>query len=264
MITMKTITKLGTVLLALGMICVAPSCSTTEDRDYYELKFYRYETESQETRLDKYLASAYLPALHRAGIEKVGILTLREEGDSREKIMVILTPFSSMASRMELQGMLKNDQIYLDAGREYLESPHDDPPFSRIETILLKAFSATPHINLPDLESQRPDRVYELRSYQAATEQLYERKVEMFNEGESALFEKLGFNPVFFGEVIASSHMPHLMYMTAHADTSAQKDNWNAFRVHPDWEEMKGLERYKNTVSKITIYQLYPTPYSDY
>ena len=104
--TMKT--KLHTIVLVLGIIWVASSCSTAEDREYYELKFYRYETEAQETRLDKYLASAYLPALHRAGVEKVGIFMLREEGNTVQNMIVILTPFPTMTACMELQDKLKN------------------------------------------------------------------------------------------------------------------------------------------------------------
>lgn len=116
----------------------------------------------------------------------------------------------------------------------------------------------------PELTSPRSERVYELRSYEGATEKLYNLKVEMFNEGESALFQELGFNPVFFGEVLSSAHMPHLMYMTTHADTTAQQKNWDVFRSHPDWQVMKELDRYQNTVSGITKYLLYPTEYSDY
>jgi hypothetical protein len=32
--------------------------------------------------------------------------------------------------------------------------------------------------------------------------------------GEVPLFVRLGFNAVFYGEVIVGSHMPNLMYMT--------------------------------------------------
>jgi hypothetical protein len=261
---MKTKPGLPSLLLVTAMICLAHSCSKTSDLDFYELKIYRFESDVQEARLDQYLASAYLPALHRAGVDQVGVFKPREEGNDTDRVIMILAPFTSPGSYMELPDKLRKDQVYLEAGRDYIESPHNDPPYTRIEILLLKAFRSTPHLSIPDLDSPRPDRVYELRSYQAATELLYERKVEMFNKGESALFEKLGFRPVFFGEVISSSRMPHLMYMTVHADTSAQKDNWDAFVVHPDWEEMKGLERYKNTVSDITRYLLYPTPYSDY
>jgi hypothetical protein len=86
----------------------------------------------------------------------------------------------------------------------------------------------------------------------------------MFDEGESELFRDLGFQPVFFGKVVASEQMPHLMYMTVHADTLSQQEHWDAFRTDPRWEEMKDLERYRNTVSHIDRHLLYPTAYSDY
>ena len=250
------------VVLALAILVV--SCEKEAERDYYELKIYRFETPRQEARLDDYLGKAYLPALHRAGVEQVGVFKLREGENETEDAIIMLIPFRSLGQYIDLPSKLQSDREYLEQGRDYIEAPHDDPPYRRIETMLLKAFSETPRLTVPRLSSPRPDRVYELRSYQGATELLYERKVEMFNEGESALFEELGFNPVFFGEVISSSRMPHLMYMTAFEDTLVRKDKWNAFSIHPDWQEMKEIERYKNTVSDITRYLLYPTDYSDY
>ncbi len=259
----KQITPLA-ILLVLFISTLTPSCTETEERDYFELKIYQFETEAQETRLDQYLEAAYLPALHRTGIEQVGVFKLREEGNETENAILMLAPFSSLGQYMEIQTALKSDKAYLEAGSDYIHASHDNPPYSRIETMLLRAFSETPHLMLPQLESPRTDRVYELRSYQASTELLYERKVEMFNSGEAELFKKLGFNPVFFGEVISSSKMPHLMYMTTHADTTVQKENWKAFGSSPEWQEMKEIERYKNTVSNIAKYMLYPTSYSDY
>ncbi len=144
-------------------------------------------------------------------------------------------------------------------------APHDDaPPYNRIESILMKSFKSMPHFAIPDLDSKPSERVYEFRSYEGATEQLYERKVEMFNDaGEVELFKKLEFNPVFFAEVISSAHMPHLIYMTTFSDMDSQEKHWDAFREHPDWEKMKVMDRYQNTVSSITKYLMYPTDYSD-
>ena len=252
------------ILITMAVLAASSCDTTTNDRDYYELKIYRFETEVQESRLDQYLEHAYIPALHRAGVTRVGVFKLREYGNEIENALFILTPFRNLEKYVALSGELQKDQAYLEAGRDYIESPHNDPPYTRIESVLLKAFARTPHLIAPDLDSHRPERVYELRSYQGATELLYERKVEMFNSGESALFEELDFQPVFFGEVISSSQMPHLMYMTTFADTTSQKERWNAFRVHPKWQEMKEVERYKNTVSDISRYLLYPTSYSDY
>lgn len=261
---MKTQMIRSGILAVMLVSGAAGSCFATGMRDYFELKIYRYETDSQEKRLDHFLESAYIPALHRAGIDHVGVFKPRDKGAIPEKYLMVLVPFSSLEACAKLTEKLRKDEKYQEAGRDYIHAPHDDPPYLRIETVLLRAFSTTPHLSIPELESPRSGRVYELRSYQGATEMLYERKVEMFNTGEAALFEKLGFNPVFFGEAISSSEMPHLMYMTTFSDTVSQKEHWNAFRIHPEWEEMKTIERYKNTVSHITKYLLYPTPYSDY
>ena len=257
------------LLIAIGGFLVH-SCTSESDtvpkaeRDLLQLKTYILESPEQEMAMDQYLENAYLPALHRAGIASVGVFKPRDgEADAHKKILVLI-PFKSLDEFDALDGILASDVSYQEAGKDYIQAAHDAPAYKRIESILLKAFSATPRLTVPDLTSPRPGRVYELRSYQAATEHLYQRKVEMFNEGESELFIKLDFQPVFFAEVLSSHQMPHLIYMTTHADTTAQKANWDAFRDHPDWNEMKVLERYQNTVSHIDKYLLYPTEYSDY
>ena len=134
-----------------------------------------------------------------------------------------------------------------------------------METILLHAFDYMPESRIPDLDTPPQDRIYELRSYESYTEEILANKIEMFNEGgEVDLFEKLEFNAVFYGEVIAGSRMPNLMYMTSFADMESREAHWAAFRVHPDWEQMKSLEQYQNNVSHIDRIMLHHTAYSDF
>ena len=57
--------------------------------------------------------------------------------------------------------------------------------------------------------------------------------------------------------------MPNLMYMTTFSDMASQEEHWNAFRVHPTWEKLKGMDEYKNTVSNIDKWLMHPTEYSD-
>jgi hypothetical protein len=232
--------------------------------DYFELKIYHLDSQDQMPLLDSYLKDALLPAMHRSGIKNTGVFKPIEGLNEELNFQVVLTPFRSLEQYEKLPALLQNDQEYLEAGKAYIDAAHDAAPYARIESMIMRSFSATPKMAVPELSTPRSERVYELRSYEAATEKLYELKVEMFNEGESALFQELEFNPVFFAEVLSSAHMPHLVYMTAHADTTAQRENWDAFRVHPEWERMKNLERYQHTVSSITKYLLYPTEYSDY
>jgi hypothetical protein len=252
------------LLFSVVLFGFATSSYTSEARDYYQVKIYKIDKDSQEILLDRYLQSAFIPALHRLGIENVGVFKPIEGENGTERFVMVFIPFGSLQEFEQLDEKLSNDKEYLKLGKDYIEAPHDDPPYVRIESILMKSFKAMPHFAVPELDSKPSDRVYEFRSYEGATEQLYERKVEMFNDaGEVELFKKLEFNPVFFAEVLSSAHMPHLIYMTTFSDKDSQQKHWDAFRIHPDWEKMKVMDRYQNTVSSITKYLMYPTDYSD-
>ena len=87
----------------------------------------------------------------------------------------------------------------------------------------------------------------------------------MFNEGgEVALFKNLGFNAVFYGEVIAGSQMPNLMYMTSFDNLSAREAHWKSFGSAPEWKKISSLPRYQDNVSHIDITILSSEPDSDY
>jgi len=233
------------------------------DGDSYQIRIYRLDHTGQENRMESYLKEAFIPALHRSGIEQVGVFKpLDPDGENGRYIMVLI-PFHSLKEFRELPVLLAKDLSYQKAAAAYLEAAHDDPPYSRMESILLSAFSVMPRLEKPGLETPPARRVYELRSYQGPTERLFQRKVEMFNEGEAALFMRLGFNPVFFGEVISGPHMPNLMYMTTFENETSRQEHWKSFREHPDWLSIKDLPRYRNTVSHISIYLIHPTGYSD-
>ena len=151
------------------------------------------------------------------------------------------------------------------AGADYLNAGYKQAPYVRIESVLLKAFADHPMMTTPVFNSPRANRVYELRSYGSATEAIYRNKVDMFNAGgETKLFDRLAFNPVFYGEVISGAKMPNLMYMTSFADQESRDVHWKAFSASPEWKELTAMEKYKNNVSHIDITFLYPTDYSDY
>ena len=263
-------TATAATLLLISLFLGSCQSSETEGRDYYQLKIYHLSESDPERRseqektLDQYLADAFIPAMHRAGIGSIGVFKPLESLMEELPMVMILVPYSSLKQFEEMPRVLLADQQYREDGAAYLEASHDNPPYQRIESVLLRAFENTPRIQLPDHPTPRNQRVYELRSYEGATEALYRRKVEMFNEGESALFRRLGFQPVFFAEVLSSGRMPHLMYMTTFSDTVSHQEHWDRFRNDPEWLDMKDLERYQNTVSHIDRYLLRPAPYSDY
>lgn len=237
---------------------------TVSAQEFYQLKVYNIENSGQETRMDNYLENAYLPALHRAGIKDVGVFKPIETDETAGQKIFVFIPLRNMNQLNKIDVKLLKDKTYLSDGKEFIDASWDNPPYQRMESMVLKAFSEMPEYAVPDHSTPASERIYELRSYEGPTEKKYRKKVEMFNEGgEVALFQKLEFQPVFFAEVISGNAMPNLMYMTTFSDMKAHDEHWDAFRKHPEWKKLSGMEEYKNTVSHSDIWLLHPTNYSD-
>jgi hypothetical protein len=232
---------------------------------YYEIKVYRIGAPTQEARIDAYLKDAYIPAMHRLGISKIGVFKPIETDTAFGKFVYVFVPLKTVDQYLELEQKLNNDPVYQKAGKDFLDSPFSDPPFKRYESILLKAFPNMPEFRVPTYTTPPADRIYELRSYESATEAKAAKKIQMFNDGgEIALFESIGANAVFYGQVLLGSLKPRLMYMTTYADMKSHDDHWKAFRDSDGWKKLSGMEEYKNTVSKANPYLLHPTSYSDF
>ena len=244
---------------------IVEGTSSTQQREFYQLKTYTFDTEEQVQITSRYLKDAYLPGLKNLGFSPIGVFRPRlNEADSAKKILVLI-PFSSLEQFLNLEDSLAKDQTYLSAGHEYLSASHKQPPYQRIESVLLKAFVDMPQMQTPKLDGPRPDRIYELRSYESPTEMYYSNKVDMFNAGgEVKLFDRLEFNAVFYGEVLSGSKMPNLMYMTTFSDQASRDSLWNAFGEAPEWKELVAMPKYQDNVSHADIVFLYPTEYSDY
>ena len=263
---MKSLSATCIAILVIALLIFTPAVhsQTSGNQEFYQLKIYNFSTKSQEGQIDKYLKDSYLPALHRTGIKTVGVFKpTADQGDYGKKIYVLI-PFKSMEQIADLSSKLEKDQRYLESGKAYIDAPFDAPPYDRIESTIMKAFMDMPALKVPNHPTPPSERIYEFRSYESATEKLHVKKVHMFNQGgELKLFEKLNFNAVFYGEVISGSTMPNLIYMTTFPNKAVRDEYWGIFRVDPEWEVMKELEEYRNTVSKNTTLFLYPTDYSD-
>ena len=270
---MKTI-KLLLACLILAC-CGNPKTETEEttqspetasnQREFYQLKIYTFSSEEQEATVDHYLENAFIPAVKRQGIDKVGVFKSRiTETDTVQKTFVLL-PFEDLEQFRALEENIMNDSTYASTGSTYIGANYDNPPYDRIQSILMRAFPDMPQMKTPNLDSPRSERVYELRSYESPTEKYYWNKVDMFNAGgEIPLFDRLDFQAVFYGEVLSGPKMPNLMYMTTHADMDTRNQHWDAFVNSPEWKELIAMPKYKNNMSHIDMWFLYPTEYSDY
>ncbi|MNK57693.1 hypothetical protein D3C87_767560 [compost metagenome] len=260
---LKRISFPFTILLVL--VCSAFQLSAAQT-EFYQLKIYHLKTDDQEKRVDAYLQNAYLPALHRSGIAKVGVFKpfVNETTVLAEKFIYVFIPFKSFNSVLALEQKLAKDEQYAADGKEYITALYNNAAYERLESILLKAFDDAPHFALPKLKSPMAKRVYELRSYESPSEQYFQNKVEMFNKGdEIGLFKRLNFNAVFYASVIAGSRMPNLMYLTTFEDTADREAHWKAFSADDYWKKLSTMPQYQHNVSKNDTKFIYPTDYSD-
>lgn len=262
---MKSTTKLFSGILTFTVFILVFSISSTlSARDYYQIKVYTIKNADQESQIDNYLKNAYLPALHRAGIAKVGVFKPKADDPAVGTKVFVFVPLKKLDQIEKIEESLEKDKKYQANAADYINAAFDNPPYERIESILLKAFAKQPEFFAPKFDTPKSEQIFELRSYQSATEKIYNKKVEMFNEGgETEIFKKIGANAIFYGEVISGSEMPNLMYITSYKNMKANEECWKAFRDHPDWKKLSGMEEYKNTVSHIDKWMCNPTDYSD-
>ena len=221
-----------------------------------EWRTYQVSDEKQQSVVAKHLVEAALPAWERLGIGPVGAFT--EVGDDAQPCLHLLLTYVDAAQFAAARAELEADEKYRAAAAEYLASAKDAPAFVRIESELMLSFAGMPK---PEAPKKKP-RLYEMRTYESHSETKARRKIEMFNDGEIAIFRDCGFEPVFFGETLVGPRLPNLKYMLAAADVEANKIGWEKFQKHPEWVKMRDLPKYADTVSQIEKKFLVPTDFS--
>ncbi len=254
-------------VIGLSLFLISFCASThvkAAERYYYQLKVYHLKTETQVTRVEHYLQYAYIPAMHKLGVKNVGVFK-PVDVDTADRKIYVLTPFRSFEELENAPQKLVKDEQYLADGKDYIDAAYNDVPYTRIETIILKAFPDMPGYAVPNLTANKPDRVYELRSYESPTEKYHISKLKMFNEGgEIVLFKKLNFNAAFYAAVISGGHTPNLMYMTTFNNKQDRDEHWKAFSSSPEWKALTAQEQYQHNVSKNDDVFLHPVAYSDF
>lgn len=250
------------VLILLNTFVKVNSTPPAKDPRYFQLKIYHYTSSEQEAMIDNYLQSRFIPSLHGSGVSNIGVFKAIANDTAADKTLYVFIPFSTL--KQWEKHTLESEGKSANASDQYINAAYDKPAFTRLENIFLKAFELMPKITPPKLTAPKSERVYELRSYEAASENLFRNKVKMFNQGrEMDIFSRLGFNPVFYGEVIFGSKMPNLMYMTSFDNMQSREDHWKAFSNDPAWKTLSVMKEYQNNVSHSDIYFLRPTEYSE-
>jgi hypothetical protein len=228
---------------------------------YFALKVYHLKTPRQEALIDSFLQHQYMPAMRAAGMPTIGVFKPISNDTAADKRIYVFTPYTSLKQWEQVEKTVAPK--LLAAGGAYEDAAYKNPAYTRLETIFIKAFEEMTALKAPNLDTPKNERVYELRSYEGASEKIFRNKVQMFNAGgEIKLFNRLGFNGIFYGEVLFGAHMPNLMYMTSFANMPAREAHWKTFSADPEWKRLSALPEYQNNVAHIDIVFLRPTPYS--
>lgn len=249
-------TFLKTTVVATGIAGIAHAADAAE-REYFEIRKYTLKSPEKQSQLENYLRDAAIPALNKLGVGQVGVF-LPEKPEGVPVVYVVLRHASlgSVAKSADLLGEAAVQQ----AGAAYLGAKAEEPVYERIESWLTRGIEGMPAMKLPAKGSS----LYQLRIYESHSEKAAKKKIEMFNIGELAIFQRCGLNAVFFGETIIGPLMPNLTYMLAFSDTAAKDAAWNTFRGDPEWAKLKTTPGFtdKEIVSRITNLVLVPAKYS--
>ena len=242
-----------------SMSAMAPAADDVKgQRQLFELRTYTLKPDKQKL-FDDYAEKALIPALNRLGAKSVGVL-IENQPAPKSPIYYVVVPYQNAEQWASVSAGLLSDAGYHKAAAEYLSVPATDAIYDRVESSLFRAFETMPKLEKPNGKPQ----LFNLRIYESHNEAAGQKKIEMFNQGEIAIFRKVGLTPVFFGEAIAGSRMPNLTYLLAFDDEKARADAWNKFGGDPDWKKLRAIPEYedKKIVSKITNKLLTPTEYS--
>jgi len=246
----------------LGNSLGTTRAADTTAAQYYEVRSYLLDENSDAQAIDDYLRDAFLPALGRQGIGPVGVLTNSPEDQSGSTRIVVVIPYDRPGQIAKVKQKMAADREYQTAAAPMFQRDSKHPAFVRIESELLIAMDCMPQLHVSSDALDNSGRVFELRVYESSNEHYGDLKVDMFNNGEVPIFHACGIQPIFIGQGLIGRQTPNLTYLTTYADDASRVKAWDAFRVNPDWQVLKEVEKYKGTVSHIDKYVLIAKPYS--
>jgi hypothetical protein len=238
------------------------SATAGKPREYYEIRKYHLQSGPQIKLTESYVSDALIPALNRLGIAPVGAFHLDIGPDT--PTLYLLLPCTNLETLATAELHLAQDAVFMKAAEPFWNTPATAPAFQRIESSLLIAFEGWPKLTPPAATAQHAKRIFQLRTYESATNQDHVRKVEMFHHGEFEIFQASGFGQVFYGDTLIGPRMPNLTYMLTFADMADLNAKWDVFRNAPEWKKLSASPRYafEAIVSNISNLILSPTTYS--
>jgi len=230
-------------------------------RMIYELRRFQLRNGSQMERTTSFLEKHFVPAAKRHGIGPLGFFSAVIADDS--PFILSLVSYPSLEAFGRSLDALASDREFQKGFDDY--NSMSELSYIRMENSLLRSFESMPRIEMPpDSSARRQPRIFELRTYESNNQKASARKIRMFNEGEIAIFRRLGMRPVFFGETIVGERLPNLTYMLSFDDLAEREKLWKAFGSDPEWQKMRAAPELADAliVSNISNSILRPLPFS--
>ena len=224
-------------------------------REFYLMRRYDVQRTNQAKLTESYFTYALIPALSRMGMGPVGAFQL--DFGNETPAFHLFVPGTRLEALAELDLRLADDADFMKAADPFWNATSAAPPFQRVESTLLAAFQGWPKVTPPDAKAKR---IFQLRTYESASDGGHVRKVEMFHSGEFEIFLKTGFHPVFFGDTLVGSRMPNLTYMLTYADKAEMDAKWDLFRDDPAWKKLSTNPRYASDQLVVNITNLLLSP----
>ncbi len=233
---------------------MAAQTAATASREFYQLRKYDLRNGPQLAMAQKYFAEALVPALNRLGAAQVG--TFKLDVGPETPAYYVLIPSSSAETLLTLDLKLTQDAEFVKAAADFWNAPATAPAFGRAETSMLQAFNAFPKLAVP----KPGKRIFQLRTYESPGYAAHTKKVEMFENGEIAIFQKTGLTPVFFAHNLTGPRLPSLTYMLTFADIAELTAHWATFGSSPEWKEISHKPGYSDADIVNNITNLYLSP----
>ncbi len=225
---------------------------------YFELQWFHLSNNGgQLQRANDFFGKVYAPAVHRLGLPPVGFF--QAVISEQAPFLLMLATHPTLDSFETANERLAADHEYQKGFEAYLSG---DLPYLRREISLLRAFPGIPAITIP--AAKEGDRIFEMRTYESNTSLTLRRKIKMFEDGEAAIFRRLGMAPVFFGQTIIGRNIPNLTYMLSYDDLAARDRLWKEFGADAEWKKLRSAPGNADAeiVSNISNTILRPAAYS--
>ncbi|MDR2472578.1 MAG: hypothetical protein LBD53_03300, partial [Tannerella sp.] len=165
-------------------------------KEIYEWRIYTLNGEG--VLLDDFLAKSLLPAYQRKKIKTGAFkpLTIKDGEEEKRHILLI---YPDIQTYLKVKQAIWEDKTFLESAKQYFDTSAPKPEYFAFESYLSEAFDFIPIHRKPDAARG----LFEIRIYHSPNEEASKRKVKMFNVDEIKIFDAVGVNSVFYGDIIA-------------------------------------------------------------